>query len=269
MRRHLLATTFLFLLFSGQLLFGGEARERFEKVYPLSAGGQFRLANTNGAVYLTSWERSEVKIEAEKVVRAHRRDEAEQLLKEIEINIRHGEGHVDVDTRMPRHHGDGFWDWLFGGGGISMEVTYWITVPKQIQATVRSVNGGIRAQDISGRSELETTNGRIEVMNAAGSVNAETTNGSVEVSLIKVAPGESMRFETTNGRIEAEFPENFTAEISAHTTNGRVECDFPLTVEGRFRRTDLEGRIGSATSASGAGRIIFRTTNGSIYIRKR
>jgi DUF4097 and DUF4098 domain-containing protein YvlB len=261
---------FIFILFLGaQQLCAGEIRERFEKTYPLKIGGEFRLKNTNGAVQITSWDRAEVKIEAEKVVRARSREEAERIMKDINIDIRQSEGLVDVDTRLPKRHDGGFWDWIFSGGsGTSIEVTYWITVPAQVNLAAESVNGEVRAQNISGRAELETTNGRVEVINASGSVNAETTNGAIEVSLMKVTPGETMRFETTNGRIAAEFPEDFSADISASTTNGHVDCDFPMTVQGRIRRTSLEGRIGSTTS-SAAGRVTFRTTNGSINIIRR
>jgi DUF4097 and DUF4098 domain-containing protein YvlB len=258
----------LFLLIIGQQVFAGEIRERFEKTYPLKSGGEFRLKNTNGSVHITSWDRNEVKIEAEKIVRARSREDAERIMREINIDIRQSEGLVDVDTRLPKHHGGGFLDWIFSGGGTSIEVTYWISVPVQVNLVAKSVNGEVRAQGISGRAELETTNGCVEVINVSGSVNAETTNGAIEVSLTKVTPGEAMRFETMNGHIEADFPSDFAADISAHTTNGHIDCEFPMAVQGRIRRTSLEGRIGSANSSS-LGRVTFRTTNGSVNIRKR
>lgn len=266
MQKRLWLFILLFLCAGLQQLLAGEIRERFEKTYPLQSGGEFRLKNTNGAVRIISWDRNEVKIEAEKIVRARSREEAERIMKEIEINVRESASLIDVDTRLPRRNDGGFWDWVFNGGsGTSVEVKYWIIVPAQINLTAESVNGEVRAQDISGRADLETTNGRVEVINASGSVNAETTNGAIDVSLKKVTPGESMRFSTTNGRIEAEFPPDFAADISASTTNGHVDCDFPMTVQGRIRRTSLEGRIGSE-SASSLGRVTLRTTNGSIRI---
>jgi hypothetical protein len=268
MHKRTFALVIFLLLLCSQALRGGEIRERFEKVCALKSGGEFRLKNTNGSVHITSWGRNEVKIEAEKIVRSSGRREAEQIMKEIEINIREGNGYVEVDTRLPKRHDGGFFDWLFNGGSANVEVRYWITVPAPVRLTAQSVNGEVRAQDISGRAELETTNGRVVVMNAAGSVNAETTNGAIEVSLVQVQPGETMRFATTNGRIEAEFPADFAAEISASTTNGHVDCDFPMTVQGRLRRTHLEGRIGQAGMAN-LGRVTFRTTNGSIDIRRR
>jgi len=80
--------------------------------------------------------------------------------------------------------------------------------------------------------------------------------------------GGEFRLKNTNGRIEAEFPTDFSADISAHTTNGHVDCDFPMTVQGKIKRTSLQGRIGSASSSE-VGRVTFRTTNGSIRIVRR
>lgn len=264
MHRRLFTFIIVILFLGAQQLLGGEIRERFEKTYPLKSGGEFRLRNTNGAVKITSWNRDEVKIEAEKIVRTRHQDDAERIMKEIEIDVRESDGLVDVVTRLPKRHDGDFWDWLFGGGGTSVQVVYWITVPEEVRLTAESVNGEVRAQNISGRADLETTNGRVEVIEAAGSVNAQTTNGAIAVSLTKVTPGETMRFATTNGRIEAEFPADFTADISASTTNGHVDCDFPMTVQGRIRRTSLQGRIGSESAT--AGRVSLHTTNGSIRI---
>src|SRR5574342_1018876 len=107
MPRRLFTLTFFLLLLGNHPLLGDEIRERFEKTYPLKSGGEFRLKNTNGAVQITSWDRNEVKIEAEKVVRARSRDEAERIMKAIEINVREREGLVDVDTRLPKRHENG------------------------------------------------------------------------------------------------------------------------------------------------------------------
>ena len=257
------ALLFVLLIYSGAV--GGELKERFEKTYALASGGRFSLKNTNGSVHVVSWNRQEVRIEAEKRARAGSEKDAERLLAATEIIVRTGDDYVEVDTRTPRSCGaDSFWGWLFGGGNGSVSVTYWVQVPEDIHLTINTVNGKIEAREVSGRIELETTNGGVEVEDAAGSVTVETTNGRIEVSLQEVARDESMRFQTTNGSITAEFSEDFSATVSASTTNGRVKCDFPITVKGEVRRNRLRGTIGHD-----GGRVSLRTTNGSISIRRR
>ena len=180
----------------------GELKERFEKTCPLQRNGRFTLQNENGSVTIVAWERNEVKIEAEKIARAGRESDAQKMLEATEIIVRQTENSVEVDTRTPRSMGgDSFWSWVFGGEGGNITVNYIITVPREINLKVKSVNGKIEAREISGRAELATTNGGVEVDEAVGSVSAETTNGRIQVSLAKVADNESMYFETTNGSV--------------------------------------------------------------------
>ncbi len=254
----------MLLLVFGAQAFAEELRERFEKTCPLQQNGRFILQNENGSVTIVAWDRKEVKIEAEKIVRAGREAEARKLMEATEIIVRQGANSVEVDTRTPRTGGgDNFWSWMFGGESGNVTVNYVITVPMDIHLKVRSVNGKIEARQISGHAELETTNGGVEVDEAVGSVSAETTNGRIQVSLAKVADNESMYFETTNGSVVAAFPQNFSATISARTTNGAINCDFPVAVAGRMGRNELEGKIGNS-----GGRVTLRTTNGSISIRQ-
>jgi len=261
LKSHVL-TVVVFLLTSAA--FAGEIRERFEKTCPLARNGYFSLENTNGAVRLSVWDREEVRIEAEKVASAGREEDAKKLLAATEIIVRQGQNRVEVITRTPQCSDGGFWDWVFGNGSGRVAVTYWITVPRDIDLQVETVNGDIKAQEISGRADLETTNGGVDVTDAAGSVSVETTNGRIAISLKQVNRGESMQFETTNGSIVSEFPQDFSATLSASTTNGRINCDFPLTMQSAYERTSLEGRIGE-----GGGKLTLETTNGSISIRRR
>jgi len=265
MRPSSLKNLVLLLLLLAVSAFAGELRARFEKTCPLSKGGRFVLQNENGSITIVVWERNEVRIEAEKIARAGREAEAQKMLEATEIIVREGSNSVEIDTRTPHNRGggDSFWSWMFGDEGGNITVNYVITVPRDIQLKVKSVNGKIEAREISGRAELQTTNGGVEVDEAVGSVSAETTNGRIHVSLAKVADNESMYFETTNGSVVASFPQDFSATISARTTNGSINCDFPITMAGRMGRNELEGKIGDS-----GGRVTLRTTNGSISIRQ-
>jgi len=45
--------------------------------------------------------------------------------------------------------------------------------------------------------------------------------------------------------------------------NGNVRTDFPLTIQGRFRRNELSGTIGS-----GGRDLRLKTVNGDMILRK-
>jgi len=240
-----------------------ELRERFEKTLPLPQGGRFELRNSHGAVEVQTWDRDEVRIEAEKRVRVGSRRDAERLMKKIEIRIDAGSGFVKVDTQIPRNNGGSFWDWIFEGGSEQFEVTYWITLPKRADARLSNTNGKVEVRDLTGRCDVSTTNGRIILTGMAGSMRAETTNGSIELRMVELLSDPDVNLETTNGGITAELPPTFSGSVYAETTNGSIRSDFPVSVERGFSKNRLDGRIGD-----GASRLRAETTNGSIRLIK-
>lgn len=250
------------MLYSGMAL-AGELREKFDKTLPLPQGGKFELRNANGAVQVQTWDRGEVRIEAEKRVRVGNHEEAKRLMSRIEIRIDVGSDYIKVDTELPRKHGGGIWDWIFEGGSDQIEVTYWITLPKRADVRLSNTNGKVEVRDLSGQCQVSTTNGRIVMSDMAGGMNAETTNGSIELRLVDMLGNPEVNLETTNGGITAELPADFSGFVHAETTNGRIQSDFAVTVERSFSKNRLEGRIGD-----GASRLRAETTNGSIRLIK-
>ncbi len=251
-------------LFSSGILVAGELTEKLDKTFRLVHGGTFELRNVNGAVHVKTWEREEVRIEAEKRVQDASPEHAERLLKEIEIRIDvAGDQRVRVDTDMPHSHGGGFWNWLFDGRSANMQVIYWITLPKRAVVRLSNTNGRVEVSEVSGPCDLKTTNGRIVVADNAGGLRAETTNGSIEIRMVDLLDAPDFDLRTTNGGITAELPANFSGWVSARTTNGRIHSDFPLTVERGMTKNRLEGKIGD-----GSSRFYAETTNGSIKLRK-
>lgn len=241
----------------------GELTEKVDKTFRLGQGGKFDLKNTNGSVQVKTWERDEVRIEAEKRVHGGTREEAERLLKEIEIRIDAADNYVRVETEMPEHHGGSFWRWLFDGGSMDMQVFYWITLPKRASVNVTNTNGMVEVREVAGQCDVKTTNGRIVLAEVAGGMRAKTTNGSIELRVVDLLDSPALDLKTTNGSITVELPANFAGWVSARTTNGSIRTDFPVTVEGGFIGHRMEGKIGD-----GSARLELETTNGSIKLFK-
>lgn len=237
-------------------------REKFEKTFRLDKGGELFLTNTNGSVIIESWDRNEVRVEAEKEVKAGSRRQAEEIMARIRIKIDHRNDYLRIETDLPKYR-NGFWNSLFGDG-VSISVTYRLYVPDGLKIDINTVNGKIDISEVAGRIKLKTTNGRIEVYEAKGSVEAKTTNGSIKVELLDFDEDEDMSFRTTNGGITVYFPDNFHAYIDARTTNGSVRTDFPIEVRGEISKHRLKGKING-----GGGRITLYTTNGGVKILER
>lgn len=249
-------------------------KEPFELTHPLAAGGTLTLENTNGSVTLEAWDRNEVRVEAEKRVKASSDEQAREIMKRLQIEVKKNANSLSLVTKMPRKD-SGLLSWL-SGSSYDAGVTYRIRVPRSVTLDAGTVNGGIKLTGTRGKAELETvngtiqieeaqgsfdletTNGAIQVARTAGGVRASTTNGSIDVRLTEIPDGD-LSFATTNGSVTLQLPRNARASVDAATTNGRVSSDFE--VDGQSGKHRLEGDING-----GGGRLRIRTTNGSVKL---
>ena len=83
----------------------GSEREEFHKVYPLSAQGHVEIANVNGPVHITAWDRPEVKVDAVKSAWSKER------LDEAKIEVEASPDRISIRTEYPGH------DHTFNYGG--------------------------------------------------------------------------------------------------------------------------------------------------------
>lgn len=247
------------MLLTASTVSAATVRDHFKQTYSVQPGGELAVWNVNGSISIEAWDRPEVLVEAEKVVKSNSRRRAEAAMEDLRIRVDASSHRVAVTTETPKGS-DGLFGWL-SGNNIDYSVTYRISVPREFDLDVETTNGGIETRAVRGRIEVDSTNGKILVYDAAGSLDASTTNGSIEAELREVE-GSSMRLGTTNGRITIRLPEGVGADIDASTTNGSIESEFPVTTT-TFRRTKLNGSINGGGPA-----FRLRTTNGSIRIER-
>ncbi len=247
--------------------------EHFDRTFPLAAGGALVIGNTNGSVILEAWDRNEVRVQADKRVKADSDAEAKRVMDQLRIAVDVTAGRVHIDTKYPENHG--FLAWLFGGGHQA-SVEYHVQVPRRLELAARTVNGGVHLAGAQGRIRLETTNGSLQVAGAAGplvlettngnidvrqsagEVRAATTNGSVEVALTRLDG--RVGLETTNGSVTLRLPRDVRASLDAGTTNGSVHTDLPVAASSTSRR-HIQGSING-----GGTELRLSTTNGSVRI---
>lgn len=245
----------------------------FQQSYTLKSGGTLEVSNTNGGITVEAWDRLEVRVEAVKKIKAESSQKAEEVAKQIKIDVRQGAGSLRIETILPR--GGGFLDWLTGNNA-SASVTYKIKAPRDVVAKLDNTNGGLRLVGTRGRAELETvnggvtvertegnvrvetTNGGITVLQAAGALQGTTTNGGITAQLDRVDG--DINLETTNGSVTLKVPRDLRANLDVSTANGGIHSD--LEVEGGEKsRRHLSGEVNG-----GGGLLKIETTNGGVRI---
>jgi len=223
--------------------------EDFEQTLATGASGSsLTLSNVNGRVEVSTWDRPEIKVEAEKLA------SSERALDRIEIEIDESGGDVTVRTRFAKGR-------FFSRKG---KVNYRVTVPTNADVDVRTVNGKVALEGVGGRSEAETVNGSVEIVRARGEVVAATVNGSIRASYETLDEQGRNRFSTVNGGVRIGLAGDANGGFEARTVNGRIRSDFDeLKATGRWGPKKLSGSLGS-----GGGSFKIKTVNGSVRIER-
>lgn len=142
-----------------------------------------------------------------------------------------------------------------------VNVDFTVLVPEGVVFIGRTVNGEIDAIDLRGDAMAYTVNGDIS-LSTSGYGEANTVNGSISATIGRVVDG--LNFETVNGTITLNLPDDASADLQGSTVSGSITSDFPVSIMGRFGPKHMSGTIGD-----GGPDINLKTVNGSIRLVRR
>ena len=123
------------------------------------------------------------------------------------------------------------------------------------------MNGDVEALDLASDVSLTSVNGDVDV-STSGYAEARTVNGSIDARMGRIDPEGGLSFQTVNGSIELDLPDDVDADLDASWVNGGLDSELPLSIQGRIGRRSARGLLGS-----GGPRLELSTVNGSIRIR--
>lgn len=232
---------------------GERATDEWIHTYPLSAGGEVRIANTNGRVDIEGVDGSTVEIHAERIAKSSTEAAARELLPRIVIKEDTAPDRVSVETER------------MGGVmiGASVEVRFRVRAPRNAVFNITNTNGVISLKDLSGKVSARTTNGGVRGNALSGGVDARATNGGVVIDMTSVG-ADKISLSTVNGGVTLGLPESAKADVLATCTNGGISVSgIKLEVSEQSRRR-VEGKMnGGGTS------IELSTVNGGVRLRTR
>jgi hypothetical protein len=240
------------MAFHGHLT--ARATDEWTRSYPLTAGGEVRIVNTNGKIDVEGVDGSTVEVRAERIARGATDVAARELLPRIVIKEDVKSDRVSLETE--RMSGIMI--------GAAFEVRYHVRAPKNAVINVTNTNGQVALTALDGRVRAHTTNGGVNGKDLTGGVDARSTNGGVTIDMASVGP-DSISLRTTNGGVTLTLPDSAKANLSASCTNGGINVSAldKLEVSDQSRRR-VEGRLNGGGTA-----IELRTTNGGIRVRPR
>ncbi len=138
------------------------------------------------------------------------------------------------------------------------------------EVVARTDDGSIRFREITGKVDVETGDGSIVVGGTLTHVRAKTGDGSVRIAL---EPGSRVEddwsLETRDGSVEVRLPEALDVVVDAVTSDGRVSSNYPgLSVERSDDDDDRSRRELRGTLGAGGRTLRVRTGDGAIRFER-
>ena len=238
----------------------GKATDTWSRTYTVQPGGRFELINVNGRITAEATDGKDVVVEGRRSAKGRSDEVAKENLAKLEIREEVSGSSVRVESRPPRFSG-------FGGH----EIEWTVKVPRGLIVDLRTVNGGVRMNGLSGEIHAKTTNGGIKGVGlVVDSVEASVVNGGVDMQF--AAPLDStdtVELTTVNGGVTIELPSESKATIAARAVNGgvRVSDELQATQEEESHEFERRRRFNGTMNGGGA-RVNVSVTNGGIRISR-
>lgn len=209
---------------------------------------------------------------------------------EVTITESQSGDRVDIEVRLPKQ--------FFNLGMGQRSIAVVVRVPKEADLDVRSGDGSITVQPVSGRLSLSTGDGSITADGLQGEIRLHTGDGSIRATGlsgrleahtgdghmnvrgrfddldlhtgdggIEAAAEAGSKVETAwslrsgDGGITLRLPEGLGAELDVHTGDGGIRLEKPVTVTGTIRENTVRGTLGA-----GGPPLRVRTGDGSIRL---
>ena len=232
----------------------GKATDTWTRSYKVNDKQRFELINVNGRITAEAADGAELIVEARRTAKAMSDDKARELLARLEIREEIGESAVRVESRPPRR--------------AEHEIEWTVKVPKGVVLDLRTINGGVRMNNLSNEIHAKTTNGGVKGLNITASIfEGSAVNGGVELELsAPLAATGSIEMETVNGGIELSLPSASKATIAARCVNGGVQVE-NLEIAKEEQQSDFDRRRRlNGTMNGGGAKVNLNTTNGGVRI---
>lgn len=269
---------------------------REEKRFSLTGVPELTLDTFDGSIQVRSWDRPEIHVEIEK------RGPDRETAAAITVSASQDRNRIRLEARGPRVE-----QHFVGIGNVhSPSASFIVSVPRQLRLTVKTGDGSIalerlsgvidahsgdgsitgeeltgdiktvtedgsvRISDADGRLALESGDGSLQVSGRIESIRATTGDGSV---VIEAEDGSAMKDDwevtTGDGSIVFRVPEGFNAEIDAHSDDGSVRAQSSLRAEasGSLETVRHEDGRESLRGRLGTGGHLIKLRSGDGSIR--
>ena len=274
-------------LAAGVLVVGSSlaGAEEVTKTFPISGHARVRVETDDGAVRVSTGDIKQVEVRV--VYTGYKLD------KDLRVSSEQNGDSVQI---VAKTSGGGLWNWGVRHASLRLEVH----MPKDADLSVKSGDGSVEADSISGNVDMTAGDGSITVQSIKGNMRFHTGDGHIEGrgldGKVDASSGDGHinlegRFDgltihtgdgsvnaragagskivsawsihTGDGSVDLEVPGDLAANLDASTHDGHISLGLEVTVEGTFSSSNIRGKL------NGGGQpLSIHTGDGSIHLSK-
>jgi DUF4097 and DUF4098 domain-containing protein YvlB len=273
------------MAFLSVALFAAKVRaDDYAKSYTVSNRAKVHVDTNDGSVNVTTGDTQQVEFRVEY--------QGYVLNKSLQIDSNQRGDEVELIARIPK-------GWHFSIG-MMRRLHIEVRMPKEADLQVRTGDGSIKANGLSGTIDLHSGDGALTVSSLKGSLRLHTSDGSIEGSdldgqcdaasgdgrirltgrfdVLSTRSGDgsvavealhgskldsSWSISSGDGSIEVALPADLPVNIDASTGDGHISSDIPITMEGVVSKSRVHGKMNG-----GGSTLTIRTGDGSIHLRQ-
>jgi hypothetical protein len=241
--------------------------DEWSKTYNLSGKPELRIETSDANIKVTTWDQNtiEAKVVTEryKIGEGGIRVEEHQNGDSVEIDVHYphhdvtfgwGNHRVDIIIQMPR---EGKVNLRTGDGKIDL-------AGLKGEMELHSGDGSENLEGLDGKLHASTGDGHISAHGRFDELELKTGDGHLEV---RAGSGSTLatgwRLETGDGNVSLEIPSELAADVDLHTSDGHIDLDMPITTEGKIREGEIHGKLNG-----GGSPLVIHTGDGSIHLRR-
>jgi hypothetical protein len=255
----------------------------YTKTYTISNRANVRIDTDDGSVNVSTGDTKQVEFRVEY--------QGYELHKSLEIESNQHGDEVELTARIPR-------GWHFSMG-TNRRLHIEVRMPKDADLQVRTGDGSIKANNVTGTIDLHSGDGALTVSALKGAIRLHTGDGSIDASdldgkcdatsgdgrirlagrfdILSARSGdgsvgvEALRgskldsgwsIASGDGSIDVAVPADLPANIEASSGQGHITSDIPITMEGVMSKSKIRGKMNG-----GGSTLSIHTGDGSIHLK--
>jgi hypothetical protein len=224
-----------------------------------------KVETSGGNIKVQTGDASTVKVVATEKIQASSDEEAEKVLKDLDLTIEQDASGV---VAKAKYHKSGW-------GRQPVEVSFTVTVPSQYNVDLKTSGGDVGVGDLNGEVHARTSGGNVSLGKITGDIDAGTSGGDVKLAegaaTVKLSTsGGNIRVDRAIGRTHLDTSggdivvKSVESAVDADTSGGNVTATIAGPLKGDCKLGTSGGNVRVTVDKTAAFDLDAATSGGEV-----